>query len=194
MVIFNKIWISNSCGAIYLFENVPTDKYDNNDISEWFESNEIGDEIGNNLSSCNWGELTKPVYEVRTPEDGWNEYIDSEDEEEDEEEKPIPCPNCKSETHDGTLQRPPNDRWYCSDCGLTYDEDEDAINCKRCKKEFDVEDCEYDHCDECFNYKFEKWLGDNGYEDGRCVNNEDRTDNHKIENDFYLVLDEEDRA
>lgn len=79
----------------------------------------------------------------------------------------------------------------CAEREIEEDEDdeEETIICRRCKKECDLEDCEHDHCDECFNDKFEKWLEDNGYEDGRWVNNEDRTDNHKIEEDFYLVLE-----
>jgi len=133
MSIFNKIWISNSCGAIYLFENVPTDKDDDNDISEWFESNQLDDIVGNNFNSCLWGELTQPIQEMK------NEWcydheqlmwknglrcsgcLEDEDESSDEEEEhhrnvKIPCNKCGREV------------WCEEDCGY-------GCICFKCQEE-----------------------------------------------------------
>jgi hypothetical protein len=44
------IYINNSCGGLFVFKEVPTD-----DIEMWFDNNDIGTLVGNNLSSCDWG-------------------------------------------------------------------------------------------------------------------------------------------
>ena len=49
---------------------------------------------------------------------------------------------------------------------------------------------EYDRCKKCFDNGFERWLEENEYEDGRCVINTERSDNHKIEDDYYEYLEE----
>ena len=63
-------------------------------------------------------------------------------------------------------------------------------SCAECRKSFDSDDMEYDRCEQCFNEGFELWLKENNYEDGRWCVTEERTQRHKVEDDYYLVLDE----
>ena len=52
-----------------------------------------------------------------------------------------------------------------------------------------MDDCEYDRCQWCFNTGFARWLEDNGYEDGRWFVHGERTESHKVEDDYYVYLD-----
>lgn len=84
---YPKIWISNSCGKLFFFKDVP--KEDNGDINEWFNCNDIEEIVDNNFSSCDWGEY-ETTKKIRTPKRGWKveEESDSEDDEEIDGEIP----------------------------------------------------------------------------------------------------------
>jgi hypothetical protein len=45
-----KLFINNSCGKVFFFNNVVTDN-----IEDWFEENGIETIVSNNLNSCEWG-------------------------------------------------------------------------------------------------------------------------------------------
>ena len=84
---YPKIWISNSCGKLFFFKDVP--KEDNGDINEWFNCNDIDEIVDNNFSSCDWGEY-ETTKKIKTPKRGWKveEESDSEDDEEIDGEMP----------------------------------------------------------------------------------------------------------
>ena len=67
--IFKKIWVSNSCGTIFFFENVPKN-HDGCGIDYWWSDNDIDQIVQNNLNSCDWGEYDDTAT-IQTPTDGW---------------------------------------------------------------------------------------------------------------------------
>ena len=62
-----NIYISNGCGQLFFFQNVPTD-----DVEGWFEANDIHFCVRNNFSSCEWGVLDEAKgHMIHTPAEGW---------------------------------------------------------------------------------------------------------------------------
>lgn len=82
MSTFPKIWISNACGKLFFFKDVPKDEDDDTDINCWFNNNHIEDIVDNNFNSCDWGEYEE-TQEIETPAGGWRE--DSSDSESESE-------------------------------------------------------------------------------------------------------------
>ena len=82
MSTFAKIWVSNSCGQLFIFEDVPIE---DGDIDGWWDTNDIDDVVRNNFNSCEWGEY-ESTENIKTPEGGWAVDEDSDDEEDEEEE------------------------------------------------------------------------------------------------------------
>lgn len=75
------IWVSNSCGQLFIFNDVPKDADDGWDICDWWEANDIDHVVGNNKNSCDWGEFGGEITRIETPAGGW------EAEESDEQKK-----------------------------------------------------------------------------------------------------------
>ena len=76
-----NIWVSNSCGQLFIFKDVPIE---DGDIDGWWDANEIDDVVGNNLNSCEWGEY-ESTKTIRTPRGGWA-VEETDDDEEDKYE------------------------------------------------------------------------------------------------------------
>ena len=77
----SSVWISNSDGKLFIFDNVPFD--DEDEFEDWFFTNEIYKIVMNNFSSCLWGEF-QSLCKVPTPKSGWKK---EEEKEEDDDEK-----------------------------------------------------------------------------------------------------------
>merc|ERR1712070_205983 len=81
------IWVSNSCGKLFIFNNVPKPSdlpFWENYVSYFWEKNNISRVVGNNYNSCDWGEFQgeADITHIKTPLGGWKE--DSDDEEDEE--------------------------------------------------------------------------------------------------------------
>ena len=63
------IWVSNSCGELFIFNNVPDDPRE----CGWWEDNKISDVVGNNQNSCEWGAFhgEAKITRIQTPPGGW---------------------------------------------------------------------------------------------------------------------------
>ena len=82
------IWVSNSCGELFIFNNVPDDgnpwwdispaTWDQVGISHqadwwpWWRDNNISDVVGNDKNACEWGAFHK-ITRIQTPPGGWKE-------------------------------------------------------------------------------------------------------------------------
>ena len=94
MSTYQKIWVSNSCGEIFIFKDVPKDE-DDEYVEGWWFNNNISNVVGNNYTSCEWGEYIS-TKNIKTPKGGWaveedsddDDFdIDSDDDNSDEEEE-----------------------------------------------------------------------------------------------------------
>jgi hypothetical protein len=65
------IWVSNSCGELFIFNNVPDDPLE----CGWWEDNNISEVVGNNQNSCEWGAFygEAKITHIKTPFGGWKE-------------------------------------------------------------------------------------------------------------------------
>ena len=76
------IWVSNSCGKLFIFNNVPTPfdlPFWENAVSDFWDKNNISRVVGNNYNSCDWGEFKgeADITHIKTPLGGWKEDSDS---------------------------------------------------------------------------------------------------------------------
>ena len=72
------IWVSNSCGKLFIFNNVPKPSdlpFWENYVSYFWEKNNISRVVGNNYNSCDWGEFQgeADITHIKTPLGGWKE-------------------------------------------------------------------------------------------------------------------------
>ena len=90
MPIFAKIWVSDSCGQLFIFKNVPYDgkedsPFEDKGIEGWWDANNIDDVVDQEYSGCEWGEY-ESTKTIRTPKGGWEVEEDSDDEDSDDED------------------------------------------------------------------------------------------------------------
>ena len=76
------IWVSNSCGKLFIFNNVPNPSdlpFWENAVSDFWDKNNISRVVGNNYNSCDWGEFKgeADITHIKTPLGGWKEDSDS---------------------------------------------------------------------------------------------------------------------
>jgi len=104
---YEQIYVSNGLGGPFTFDNVPMDE--DNDIVEWFITNNISTLVGANYSSCQWGLYCVGI-DVGIKWEGYDyigetgEWIKKVEKEEEKEEEELPMMDILSKSFLGQLE------------------------------------------------------------------------------------------
>ena len=164
MPTFAKIWVSNSCGQLFIFKNVPYDgevdsPFEDKVIEGWWDANDIDDVVEQEYSCCEWGEY-ESTKTIRTPRGGWEVEEDSDDDDEDSDDDDddsgsdtecVNCDKCSKKIPYETeimVRTKQNTFFYCVGCDNDEDEKKEDEKKETEKKE---EDGDF-WCENCESY------------------------------------------